>query len=38
LYAHCHWWCPPCLIRRYRVVLVYSRINSKAKKAKKKIT
>ena len=31
LYAHCHWWCPPCLIRRYRVVLVYSRINSKAK-------
>jgi hypothetical protein len=31
LYAHCHWWCPPCLIRRHRVVLVYSRINSKAK-------
>jgi hypothetical protein len=28
----CHWWCPPCLIRRYRVVLVYSRINSQAKK------
>ena len=33
LYAHCHWWCPPCLIRRYRVVLVYqySRINSKGR-------
>jgi len=32
LYAHCHWWCPPCLVRRYRVVLVCSRINSKEKK------
>ena len=31
LYAHCHWRCPPCLIRRYRVVLVYSRINSKVR-------
>ena len=30
LYARCHRWCPPCLIRRYRVVLVYSGINSKA--------
>jgi len=34
MYAHCHWWCPPCLIRRYRVVLVCSRINSKAKHAR----
>jgi hypothetical protein len=24
LHAHCHWRCPPCLVRRYRVVLVYS--------------
>jgi hypothetical protein len=24
VYAHCHWRCPPCLVRRYRVVLVYS--------------
>ena len=24
LYAHCHWSCPLCLVRRYGVVLVYS--------------
>ena len=24
LHANCHWRCPPCLVRRYRVVLVYS--------------
>jgi hypothetical protein len=22
LYSHRHWWCPTCLVRRYRVVLV----------------
>jgi hypothetical protein len=27
--AHCHWRCQPCLIRRYTMALVYSRIHSK---------
>ena len=29
--AHCHRWCPPCLVRRYGVVLVYSEKTLKQK-------